>query len=117
MKIITDRAEFAALARELGVRPDWHEPDEQGVRARVEGLSFDNAGFWPAQPFMTHVELHVIFSVCGEGDHTVCDVWDDGTCLCECDGDGDHQHGPCEARDVAAVNLATLCAWAAGLRD
>jgi len=35
-----------ALARKLGVRPDWHEPDEQEVTARVFGASFDNAGFY-----------------------------------------------------------------------
>ena len=32
---------------QLGVRPDWHEPDEQDVTAHVGGHCFDNAGFWP----------------------------------------------------------------------
>lgn len=36
--------EIAAL---LGVRPDWHEPDEQEVTAHFGGHCFDNAGFWP----------------------------------------------------------------------
>lgn len=34
------------LARDLRVRPDWHEPDEQGLDAVVFGGNFDNAGFW-----------------------------------------------------------------------
>jgi hypothetical protein len=38
------------LARTLRVRPDWHEPDEQEVTARVFGQFFDNAGFWPYEP-------------------------------------------------------------------
>lgn len=36
------------VAAMLGVRPDWHEPDEQEVRAIVDGYCFDNAGFWPS---------------------------------------------------------------------
>lgn len=32
---------------DLGVRPDWHEPDEQEVTAKFDGYCFDNAGFWP----------------------------------------------------------------------
>jgi hypothetical protein len=43
---ISTQAQLQALARELGVRPDWHEPDEQEVTARVWGQNFDNAGFW-----------------------------------------------------------------------
>ena len=48
MKRINTQAELAALALELGVRADWHEPDEQGVTAVIKGTCFDNAGFWPA---------------------------------------------------------------------
>jgi len=87
MKRITDRAELVELANLLGVRPDWHEPDEQGITARVEGRSFDNAGFWPDDSHFRAPEIiehHVILS----------------------------QNG----RDVAAVNLATLFAWAADPR-
>lgn len=73
------------LARDLGVRSDWHEPDEQELTARVEGKSFDNAGFWPADDTRIFdadiLELHVILSVDNE--------------------------------DVAAINLATLLSWAA----
>ena len=93
---LRERHELVQLARELGVRPDWHEPDEQDVTARVEGtpLNFDNAmgvGHWypgfrdePAQ-----AELHVV--LCRK--------------LIE---DGIARRGP----DIATVNLATLFAWA-----
>jgi hypothetical protein len=46
MRRINTKAELVALARELGVRPDWHEPDESGVNALVSGHVLDNAGFW-----------------------------------------------------------------------
>lgn len=36
------------VASMLGVRPDWHEPDEQEVSAKFDGHCFDNAGFWPS---------------------------------------------------------------------
>jgi len=82
--IIINHDQLVELARALGVRPDWHEPDEQNVTARVEGNSFDNAGFWPtyALPFTApeSIEQHVIISK--------------------------------EGHDVAIVNLATLLAWA-----
>jgi len=88
---IKNRSEFIDLARRLGVRPDWHEPDEQEVTARVEGQSFDNAGTWPVDPLAPEdsarskdspaLEMHVVIQQGGE--------------------------------DVAVVNLATLCAWAA----
>jgi hypothetical protein len=71
------------LANQLGVRADWHEPDEQDVTAQVRGVTFDNAGFWPS-PDSPYAELHVVF----------------------------YQ----DNQAVAAVNLATLCAWASGYR-
>lgn len=40
-------AELKVVAAKLGVRPDWHEPEEQEVTAKVYGQSFDNAGTWP----------------------------------------------------------------------
>lgn len=43
---INTREELKRLAKDLGVRDDWHEPDEQGLRALVFGKNFDNAGFW-----------------------------------------------------------------------
>lgn len=58
MKRIDKKSELIELAEELGVRPDWHEPDEQDVEAIVRGKNFDNAGFWPL-PERTFEELHV----------------------------------------------------------
>lgn len=102
MKIITRQSELADLADELGVRFDWHEPDEQGLSARVEGSNFDNAGHWPTQDtaYPDHVELHVILSQAPECTG-MCGV----ECLCDR-----------EPRDVAAINLATLLAWASERR-
>jgi hypothetical protein len=86
MRRINTRADLIALAEELGVRPDWHEPDEQDVTATTHGGSFDNAGFWPAdQVKSAGVEQYVVL----------------------------HKDG----KPVAAVNLATLFAWATGLTD
>ena len=90
MNIITERADLVDLANQLGVSPDWHEPDERNLTARVEGVSFDNAGTWPAAYVSNPeaLEMHVILSL----------VDDNGR----------------NPRDVAAVNLATLFAWATG---
>ena len=91
MEIITTRAELVELAQRLGVRRSWHEPDEQGLTVKVEGRSFDNAGFWPTAEATaygmpaTSVEKHVIIRKDGQA--------------------------------VAAVNLATLFAWATGYED
>lgn len=46
MKRIQTKADLTQLAHDLGVRPDWHEPDEQDVTATAHGVNFDNAGFW-----------------------------------------------------------------------
>lgn len=44
MKQILTRKALLELDESLGVRPDWHEPDEQEVTAHVVGAEFDNAG-------------------------------------------------------------------------
>ena len=88
MKRITSRARFIALAGELGVRMDWHEPDEQEVTAKVWGSSFDNCGTWP------HSETGV--------DSSVIEMY---VMIYK------------EREPVAVVNLATLCAWASGLEE
>lgn len=90
MREIETKAEFAEFAREIGVRSNWHEPDEQDITARVEGTSFDNAGFWPRLDLVgtsteSIRELHVIFSRNPDGE---------------------------PPEDLAVVNLATLCSWA-----
>lgn len=89
---ITARGGFIALARELGVRPDWHEPDVQGVSARVRGEDFDNAGFWPERGASSaqdgyDAEMHVVLFT--------------------------EREGYSSPVPRAAVNLATLCSWAA----
>jgi len=42
---INSKEELKRLAKDLGVRGDWHEPDEQGVTANVIGKIL-NAGFY-----------------------------------------------------------------------
>jgi hypothetical protein len=55
------------LAEKLGVRPDWHEPDEQEVTAHVDGDCFDNAGFWPRDKYTGQgMEMHVTLRQHGE---------------------------------------------------
>lgn len=49
-KRINEHEDLMTLYRDLGVRPDWHEPDEVNVTAKVIGTNFDNAGHWPADP-------------------------------------------------------------------
>jgi len=44
MPFIRTRADFIKLTKELGVRADFHEPDEQGVDATlIPSRNFDNA--------------------------------------------------------------------------
>jgi hypothetical protein len=83
---IQTRQELVDLARELGVRAAWHEPDEQGLEARVKGVTFDNAGFWGRAYLPRHREAATELYV---------------TLL--------HEGQP-----VAEVNLATLFSFACG---
>jgi len=48
IKRITTRDDLTALANQLGMREDWHEPGELEVTAKVSGTDFDNAGNWGA---------------------------------------------------------------------
>lgn len=87
LKAIHYRCDLIELAKELSVRPDWHEPDEQGVTARVRGNVFDNAGFWPERcaredknGMTQSMEMYVLILK--------------------------------DLKPVAAVNLATLLSWA-----
>lgn len=98
MKRINSREELAAFARRMGLRADWHEPDEQEITARVEGASFDNAGFYPP-------------AACPELDaraQEMCVVFS------RTEPDSRSYTGTRPVEDLAVVNLATLCAWAAG---
>lgn len=86
MKRIMNRRDLVQLADELGVRPDWHEPDEQGVDVRIEGEEFDNAGPWPEESISNYTP-----------------GWKGEFCVVlRKDG-----------QDVAAVNLASLFSMAA----
>ena len=70
---ITDRVRLARVADELGVRMDWHEPDEQDLTDEVRGESFDNAGTWGEEGTAgkDYEELHVIVSKDGQPRFTV----------------------------------------------
>jgi hypothetical protein len=59
MKRITKQRELVRLARQLKVRPDWHESDELGVTATTDGDSFDNAGFWGSGFHGSGTEMYV----------------------------------------------------------
>jgi len=86
VKMIHRRFELEELRARLGLRNDWHEPDEREITVEVRGRSFDNAGFWGIQnedlAGKNHEELHVVLRQDGE--------------------------------PVAMVNLATLFAFATG---
>lgn len=84
MKAINTRQELGILADELGTRPDWHEPDEQGLTARVTGYQLDNA--MGSDPEHNRWELLVLIEKARE-DGGLPDI-------------------------VASINLATLLAWA-----
>ena len=63
MRVIESLPALRRLAADLKVRHDWHEPDEQDLTARVEGVTFDNAGFWPAsEAGLAAPELHVVLT-------------------------------------------------------
>ena len=93
MRTINTRAELVALAKELGVRQDWHEPDEQLITAELRGTAydFDNA-MGVAENYSNsdtpRMELHVVLRRLND------------KFLPE--------------QEIAAINLATLFAWATG---
>lgn len=87
------RGQLRLLMKELGLRWDWHEPDEQGVEAIVFGDAFDNAGFW-GRRFRKNVIDGKQF--CQE-EMNVLLVKDD--------------------KPVAEINLATLFSWACSYDD
>ena len=97
MSIVYKRKGLRSLAKQLGVRKDWHEPDEQQVTVEVRGNRFDNAGCWGREDearqlaqsvqnrWNPNVEMYVIVS---KND-----------------------------QPIAEVNLADLFAWACGYDD
>lgn len=94
MQTITTREQLVEFARQHELREDWHEPDEQNVDAYVDGGKLDNAHTFPTG-----------------WDHRPGDAepWQAGalyselTVILRCDGE-----------PVAAVNLASLLAFAGG---
>lgn len=103
MRTITTRAELAALAQELGVRPDWHEPDEQNVTAKFGGndLDFDNA----MPPGLVYGKL----SQGGDEYQEMC-IYLHRLVI---DEQGERRIG----QPIAVVNLAMLFAWATGFQS
>lgn len=63
---INNIAELARWANDHGLRPDWHEPDEQGVSARVVGDHLDNAMGAAAAAAENVGELNIVLTVYGK---------------------------------------------------
>lgn len=81
--------QLAGFAQKYGLRPDWHEPDEQDIGARVYGTQLDNAmgaGYVAGDGIDTG-ELNVVL-------YRIPDSHDEPT------------------EDLAVVNLANLLSWA-----
>jgi hypothetical protein len=94
IKRINTRAALVELARELKMRPDWHEPDERDVTAKVRGGSFDNAGSWGEGDFLAWIGMYGLRRA-EESLELWVTLYQDG-------------------QPVAEINLATLFAWATG---
>jgi hypothetical protein len=92
IRVLT-RGQLAGVADDLGVRSDWHEPEEQAVTARVHGTELDTAGFWGYE-FAIRSEDEPRYAPSQE-------LW------VELLKDGE---------PVAEVNLASLLSWAADVR-
>ena len=91
MKLINSAKELNELAKELGVRLDWHEPDEQEVNVRIIGSHLDNAmGADPDADEKVDVS-HYPDGTLHWGEYNVVITK--------------------EGKDVAVVNLAELLAW------
>lgn len=54
---INTPAEMRYTALFLGVQPNWHEPDEQGVSARIIGDQLDNAMGSTLNPTTTEINI------------------------------------------------------------
>lgn len=106
LKRIHTKAELKALAKDLGVRPDWHEPDEQGLAAFGYGLNFDNAGHWGLEYLSrreldARTRLHDAGGNTGEWEMDDVDRFVEMFLILYKDGHA-----------VAEINLATLLAFA-----
>lgn len=95
MQLITDRSEFTRFTDDNLSSTDWQHAAESYLDARVEGRAFAAQGDWPRgveRGLNQPLEQHVIFS------RVIRDQFTGAVMV---------------STDVAAVNLATLCAWAA----
>lgn len=87
LEAIQDAQALADFATAHGLRPDWHEPDERGIGARIVGTHLDNAmGSTTRHETEPWSEFNVILTK--------------------------EDPATSEPRDVAVVNLATLLSWA-----
>ncbi|QNE18153.1 hypothetical protein F1D05_09940 [Kribbella qitaiheensis] len=95
MQLITDRSEFTQFTEDNLSSTDWQHAAESYLDARVEGRAFTAHGHWPRESQRTlkqPLEQHVILSRVIRDNFT-------GAVMV--------------STDIAAVNLATLFAWAA----
>jgi len=96
---IIEKEQFEALALELGMRDDWHEPDEQEITVEVRGNNFDNAGFWPETHAAGQTKIAKTFTAGGQ-EEIFPQVIEMFVVIKQ------------DKQPVAIVNLASLCAWA-----
>lgn len=108
LKRINSRAELQALATELGIRHDWHEPDNQDVDAFTFGGHFDNAGFWGLQHW-GDCERRARMNLWNPSGNVSEAVIEDAELFVEM-----FVVLYKEGRAVAEINLATLFAFACG---
>lgn len=108
IKQIHKRSELQALAQELGVGRDWHEPDNQSVDAFTFGGHFDNAGFWGLQ-FLSTREFEARSRLYDAGGNTGEWVMGEPERFVEM-----FVVLYREGKAVAEINLATLFAFACG---
>ena len=74
MITITYKKQLLDLAKKLGVRDDWHEPDEEDVSAKVFGEKFDNAGFYGLDAVFNNLIKTELFVVLYHEDKPVAQI-------------------------------------------
>lgn len=90
---IRDPHDLEVFRERHNLRPDWHEPDEQGIGARIIGRHLDNA--------MGSTTRHEHAEWGGEFNVVLTFV------------EYNEESNEAPPRDLAVVNLATLLSWAA----
>lgn len=96
---ISTIGQLVDFANEHGLREDWHEPDEQGIDARIIGTHLDNAFGSTESAYVDNGYDYSEFNVI-----LFRREWDE-------EG-GEYIN----AENLAVVNLATLFAFASGYR-